>query len=177
MPEVETKDGRRLEVKIDLDLHFLDPQTLQVRKVGDEMTLTIGDRSYLQVEARRAFPLTRKNQYITFFDMDEHEIGMLPDIRVLPIEKREIIEAELNARYFTARIRRVISCKEEFGLFRLDVDTDKGRREFHLRNLRDNVLRMQPNRIVLSDIHGNRFEIRDVSRLDARSLATIAKII
>jgi hypothetical protein len=57
------------------------------------------------------------------------------------------------------------------------VDTDKGRREFHLRNLRDNVLRMQPNRIVLSDIHGNRFEIRDVSRLDARSLATIAKII
>lgn len=177
MAEIETVDGRKLEIKIDLDLHFLDPQALRVRKAGDEMTLTVGDRSYLQVEARRAFPLTRKNEYITFFDMEENEIGMLRDIRHLPIETREVIEAELNQRYFTARIRRVLSCKEEFGLFRLDVETDKGRREFHLRNLRDNVLRMPPNRIVLSDIHGNRFEIRDASRLDARSLATIAKII
>jgi len=71
----------------------------------------------------------------------------------------------------------VRSCKEEFGVFRLDVETDKGRREFHLRNLRDNVLRLPRNRIILTDIHGNRFEIRDVSRLDPRSLASIAKII
>jgi hypothetical protein len=158
------------EVKLDLEVRFLDPAILTVHRVGDSLAITVGDRSYPQVEARRAFPLTRKNEYITFFDMNENEIGMLRDIRSLPIEARQLLEAELEQRYFTARIRRVRSCKE-------DVETDKGRREFHLRNLRDNVLRLPRNRIILTDIHGNRFEIRDVSRLDPRSLASIAKII
>ncbi len=179
MTETNTppKDEMGLEVKIDLDLRFLEPQEILLRKIGDELMLTLSDRSYVQVEVRRAFPLTRKNQYVTFFDINEKEIGIIYDVRLLPMETRELLESELEQRYFTAHIRRVRSCKEEFGLFRLDVETDKGRRDFHLRNLRDNVLRMPPSRIVLTDIHGNRFEIRDVQRLDARSLATIAKII
>ncbi len=168
---------QELTVKVDLDVRLLDPAEISLQKVGDSLNLTLGDRSYIQVEARRAFPLTRKNEYVTFFDMDENEIGMIRDVRVLPIEVRQLLEAELEQRYFTARIRRVISCKEEFGIFKLDVDTDKGRREFHLRNLRDNVLRLPRNRTILTDVHGNRFEIRDVSRLDARSLSNIAKII
>ncbi|MEJ5297001.1 MAG: DUF1854 domain-containing protein [Armatimonadota bacterium] len=177
MTEEMERDPDAPEVKLDLEIRLLDPSMLTIHKVGDSLGITVGDRSYPQVEARRAFPLTRKNEYITFFDMNENEIGMLRDIRSLPIEARQLLEAELEQRYFTARIRRVRSCKEEFGVFRLDVETDKGRREFHLRNLRDNVLRLPRNRIILTDIHGNRFEIRDVSRLDPRSLASIAKII
>lgn len=168
---------QELTVKVDLDVRLLDPAEISLQKVGDSLNLTIGDRSYIQVEARRAFPLTRKNEYVTFFDMDENEIGMIRDVRAMPIEARQLLETELEQRYFTARIRRVISCKEEFGIFKLDVDTDKGRREFHLRNLRDNVLRLPRNRTILTDVHGNRFEIRDVSRLDSRSLSNIAKII
>ncbi|MCC6483640.1 MAG: DUF1854 domain-containing protein [Armatimonadetes bacterium] len=162
---------------IDLDLHFLDPQQVTLRKVGDDLALSLPDVSYFQVEARRAFPLSNKYLYVTFFDHQEQEIGMLKDIRQLPIEMRKLLEDELEQRYFTARIRRVRSMKEEFGLFRLMVETDKGPREFFLRNLRDNVVRLPNNRIILIDMHGNRFEIRDVSRLDGRSLSNIAKII
>jgi len=165
------------DVKIDLDLHFFDSHQIQIRKMGDEMTLSLADRSYFNVEARRAFPLTRKNNFITFFDLNEKEIGMIQDVRQLPVEMRDLLESELEKRYFTARIRKVRGMKEEFGLFHLVVDTDKGPRDFFLRNLRDNVLRLPPQRIILTDIHGNRFEIRNVSRLDAKSLATIAKII
>ena len=165
------------QASLDIELKFLDPQKITVRKIGDELVMTVEDRSYLQVEVRRAFPLSRKNLYVTFFDMNEGEIGMLRDVRLMPMEMRQLVERELDQRYFTAHIRRVKSCKEEFGLFRLDVETDKGRREFYLRNLRDNILRLHPNRIILTDIYGNRFEIRDVGRLDPRSLAAIAQII
>lgn len=161
----------------DFDIKMLDPNHIRLRKEGYELTLTVDDRSYLQVEVRRAFPLSRRNQYIAFFDSEDKEIGMLHDVRLLPMDMRVLIEQELDKRYFTARIRKIHSCKEDIGLFKLDVDTDKGRREFHLRNLRDNVLRMGGSRLILTDVHGNRFEIRDVERLDARSLANIAKIV
>lgn len=170
-------EKERPSVMVDLNLNILNPSEILIQRDKDQLCLTVGDRSFFQVEARRAFPLSQKNKYVVFFDAELKEIGLIRDVRELPLEQRTLLDEELDKRYFTARIRKVRACKEEFGTFKLDVETDKGPRVFNLRNLRENVLRLPPNRVIMTDVHGNRFEIRDASRLDAKSLATIAKII
>ena len=70
----------------------MQPGEFTLERRGDSLNLTVGDRCYIQVECRRAFPLTRKNQYVAFFDMEEKEIGMVQDIRSLPMEIRQLVE-------------------------------------------------------------------------------------
>jgi len=49
------------------------------------------------------------------------------------------------------------------------METDRGQVHFTTRNLRENVQRPAPRRIILNDVDGNRYDIRDVDRLSRAS--------
>jgi len=55
------------------------------------------------------------------------------------------------------------------------VKTDRGTCRFTTRDLRENVTRMGANQFLLTDVEDNRFEILDITRLDAGSQSLLVR--
>lgn len=153
------------------ELDYIDPKTLHFARRGDVLRLTIeGSCSYLKVRPVRAFPLTELDEFIGLMDtVSGKEIGLLRNLRDLDHQTRQLIEEELNKRYFIPKIYRIYQAKKEFGTVYWDVDTDRGRRQFVMRGIRDSIHEIEPDRYLVNDIDGNRFEVPQLSKLDNRS--------
>jgi hypothetical protein len=150
-------------------LVFLDPKNLQFSGQGLELRLTLkGDRSYLKVSLLRVFPLSEPNQYFSVRD-DGKEIGLLTDPAALDEASRRLIHAELERRYLVPVVQRIVTVKERFGTVDWTVETDRGVCRFTTQNLRENIQRPAPGRIILSDVEGNRYDIRQVDDLSRDS--------
>lgn len=166
-------------VENNIEIRYLEPQRVRVfRHETAELRMTIlDDRTYLRITAARAFPLSDAGHYVGILQEGGLEIGIIRDLRELDQESRALIKAELRKRYFTPIITDITSIKTEFGLHYWDVDTDKGSRQFIIRSLRESVFEISPNRYLLHDVYGNRFEIRDVNALDKKSRARIERLL
>ena len=77
---------------------------------------------------------------------------------------RQIVVEELERTYFMPRITDVYDIHDDLGVVSWEVATDKGDRSFHVRNIRQNVRKMGRRRLVIRDVDGNRYEIRDWAR-------------
>ena len=163
----------------DGEFEYLDHTKLSFAKRGDALRLTIvDDRSYLKVHAVRAFPLTELNEYIGLLDaIGGREIGMIRNIRDLDVEPRQLVQAELNRRYFIPKVTKISRVKKEFGTFYWDVDTDRGRRQFIMRGIRDSIHEIEPGRYLISDVDGNRFELPQLTKLDSHSQSNWDRIV
>ncbi len=161
------------------ELEYLDPTKLHFTRRGDALMLTIdGDRSYLKVRAVRAFPLSELNEFIGLLDaIAGKEIGMLRSLRDLDGPARQLVEHEINKRYFIPKVLRIVDAKKEFGTIYWDVETDKGNRKFVMRGLRDSVHEIEPGRYLINDVEGNRLEVPQLENLDSRSLAIWDRVV
>jgi len=161
------------------ELEYLDPKKIDFSRRGDALVLTIeGDRSYLKVRAVRAFPLTEPNEFIGFMDsISGRDIGVIRSLCELDCPTRKMIKCDLEKRYFIPRILKIDQAKKEFGTVYWDVDTDRGRRQFVMRGIRDSIHEIEPGRYLVIDIDGNRFEVPRLDELDARSQACWDRLI
>lgn len=143
-----------------------------------KLRLTIaGDRSYLMVRVVRAAPLSQPSRYICFLDEKNEVIWTVEDPSLLDVDTRRILQEELNQRYMTAVIEVINSLRNEFGVSYWDVQTNRGNREFVVRNVSESAQWISPRRLMLVDVDGNRFEIPDTGVLDKRSLSLIEMVI
>jgi hypothetical protein len=132
--------------------------------------LTVGnDRTYLKVGVAHAAPLSRAGRYVSLLNGKGEEIVMLPDLDLLPAASREVVERELERRYLTSTIRRLLLLKQEFGVTYWEVETDRGVRDFVVRDLQENCVWLSETHLLLIDVDGSRFEIPDRVLLDERS--------
>ncbi len=145
------------------DLHlFYEPE--------DRLRLTVGDsRSYLSVRAVWAAPMSRPGRYLCLVDGKGTEIAMVEDINGLPEASRRALDRELRARYLTGRVLEVLECRQEFGTTYWKVRTDRGTRDFVTQSLQENAQWLSETHLLLVDVDGNRFDVPDVTALDARS--------
>jgi hypothetical protein len=157
----------------------VDPNEIRLfREPPWALRMTIeGDRSYLRVKVVRAAPLSDPTRYICFLDAKDEIICTVRDVNDLDAGSRRIVEEELDRRYMIALIERIYSAKSEFGASYWDVETDRGRREFVIKDASENVRRLDGRRMLLVDVDGNRFEIRDLDRLDKKSLGFIETVL
>jgi hypothetical protein len=133
-------------------------------------------RSWRHVKIACAFPLTDPDHYIGLRNADDKDIGMLVTLDGLDGTSRRIVAEEMERRYFVPVIRRVVMVKEEGSILTWDVETDRGRRLFYIQNLRDSVYEIVPNRrVLLTDKDGLRYDIQDVTALDAATYAILAR--
>ena len=162
------------------DVRFLDPKSMRLFRTDPSDTrvrLTLdGDRSWREVRIARAFPFSDPDHYIGFRDGDDKDVGLLIDLRDLDAASRQIIDEELARRYFTPKIERVTAVSEKFGVVTWDVETDRGERHFIVRNLRDNTYSLGPNRLMMTDSDGNRYEIPNVSSVGAKALQVLSRV-
>jgi hypothetical protein len=158
------------------DLRLLDPRKLGFSRSGARLRLTIADDcSYLGVTLLPAFPLSDPWRYISLRDADNKEIGIIADARELDDESGRIVAADLERRYIVPVILRVLAVKERFGTLEWAVATDRGARRFTTRNLRENVVQPAPNRYLITDADGNRYDVRDVTALNGASQAWLMR--
>jgi len=127
------------------------------------------DRSYPRIKVAIAAPLSRRGQYISLLNGKGEEIVMLPDLDGLDADSRQVVEKELDRRYLTSRVNRLVALKQEFGVTYWEVETDRGVREFVVRDLQENCIWLSESHLLLVDVDGSRFEIPDRRLLDEHS--------
>src|SRR6185369_15591445 len=109
-----------------------------------------------EISVARAFPISDPDRFIGFLDSDGKDIGIVKDPDLLDPDSQRIVAEELELRYFVPVIEKVVSVKEEFGSVYWTVETNRGPKEFVVRNLKDSVLELPGNRAILTDVDGNR---------------------
>ena len=151
-------------------LVFLDLNKLRFFKHGVTLRLTIEeDRSCLKVSVLRAFPLSAPNRFFSVRDGANREVGMIVDPDELSDENLELVRDEIARRYLIPSVKRILTAKERFGTVDWEMETDRGVCKLTTRNLRENVQRPAPGRILLSDVDGNRYDVRNIDELDLNS--------
>lgn len=152
------------------DACYFDPKLLHFERHGAALRLTIEDEvCYPRVTVVRMFPLSDPDTYLSVRDAANKEVGIITRLADVDAEARRLVSEELERRYLVPVIQRVLAVKERFGTVDWQVETNRGRRAFTTRNLRENVAQPQPGRYILADTDGNRYDIPDLSALDAAS--------
>lgn len=152
------------------DLRYLEPSKLRFFRHGATLRLTVADEmSCLQVSIIRLFPLSEPDSYLSVRSGDNKEIGVLISAGELDAVSRRLVAEEQERRYLVPVVQRVLGVKERFGTVEWTVETDRGKRTFTTRSLRENIVQPSPNRYLLSDVDGNRYDVRDLYALDAAS--------
>ena len=143
---------------------------------GDSTRFTRKDLSLVDVELadgtklenlepKRLFPVSMRNQYITLLDENGTEQAVIRDLKNLPDDQQAILADCLDEYYRIPEILRIRAYEERFDGLTLHTDTDKGPADIEIRSLALGF-KMDGVRALLRDINDNRYEIPDVTRLD-----------
>ncbi len=152
------------------DVRVLDPQKLRLCRAAGVTLLSVdGEGSWSGVSVARAFPISDPDHYIGFLDSEGKDIGIVKDPSLLDADSRQVLLEDLEVRYFVPVVEQVVQVKEEFGSVYWTVETNRGRKEFVARNLKDSLLELPGNRVILTDIDGNRYEIPDIMKLNRKA--------
>ena len=155
-------------------LRYLDPAQVRFTREGARVDVAIaGAEPTRNVSLFRAFPLSDPDRFLSIRNEKNEELGLLVDPAQLDSAGGAIVEEELRRRYVLPVVRRVLQVRERFEILECRVETDRGPCQFSIRNLRENLLRPQPHRYILTDVDGNRFDIPDLRALPAASQALL----
>ena len=174
------ESGPPLPISLDGDdftPRYLEPEKIRLfRSPMGAPRLEISEEvCYTRVTIRRILPLSDPNRYISLGVGEEVEIGIIEEPSRLDTESLEILHEELDKRYFTPIIKRVLRVKERFGIHDWEVETSRGRITFSVQGLHQNVRQFPPTRLLVTDVRGNRYDIPDYRRLDSHSFNQIQR--
>ena len=155
---------------------LLDPCQVFFAHEGDNLTLTLSDGTfYPRVTLRRSFPLSSENTDIIVRIPEEdsersYELGMLANINELEDCSMEAVSRELRLHYVVPLVLTIYSIREEFGFLYWVVETDRGRKEFTMRDsIVSSTRQVSKGRWLLIDINQTRYEIHNFDTLDTQS--------
>lgn len=160
--------------------NFLEPSKIRVSVPPESSRLRVeieGDRCIPRATVRLAFPLTNPKGYYVLQDGDGKEAGVLRDLKGMEPDSVKAVEAELDRRYFTPKVLAVKGLKQDGGMWRFQVDTQRGYCEFWVRHWRDSSAEIQPGRWQIMSVDGQRFEIPNLDALDTRSLKLLEQLL
>ncbi len=139
-----------------------------------------GEEEFFErVVIRRSFPVTAPDEFLSVREPDTRakgrgaEIGMIRNINIFDKATVDLINAELDIRYFTPVIHRITSAKEKFGYNYWEADTSAGKVSIVLNNPFSNIRVLEDGRIYIFDMDGNCFLIPDPTKLDRLTYRTI----
>ena len=127
----------------------------------------------------RCFPITNPDEFISVREPDSKkmgrgkEIGMIRYITDFSEDVRALFAEELERRYFSPIINKIISVKEKFGYTYWETNTSAGPITFVLNNPFSNIRTLEDGRVFIADLDGNTFQIPNPADLDATSYKKI----
>ena len=162
------------------DIRYVEGRSLRATRPEGAIHLRLeveDDLCIPNAKIKRAFPLSRTEEFLSLQGADGKEIAMLRSLAEVDPETRRLLEEELDRRYFTPRIERIDALKQDAGMWRFNVQTQRGPAEFYVRNWRDSAVEISANRWQIVSVDGGRFEISDLTRLDALSLRLVDQLL
>lgn len=157
MPEVEEEE-------------YIQPEDLKVfRDESNNLCVRIKGRGgWSKVAVRQAFPYSDPGRFLVL-SQDEEEIGIIRDLAELDEGSRRLLGEALGKRYHVPVIEKIESVEDAHNATRWVVETDKGRRQFLVRD-RHNFRRIKGRGLIIVDVDGGRYLIPADATLDKQSL-------
>lgn len=151
---------------------YLDRNTAKLERTDTYLVrLTLSDGTVLEkLEPRRLFPITDPDHFITLLDQNEKEAAFICALKELDTDSERAITECFAEYYMIPRITHLLHTDEKFGALTWSVDTDRGKITFRIRNRNSDIKRLWgTNRVIVRDSNDNRYEIPDLTALDAHS--------
>lgn len=132
-----------------------------------------------RVTVLRMFPFHYEKEYLcvkreNYTRSDkEDEIGIIRNLADFLPSQAQLVQKELDKRYFVPEIIKVNDVKEEYGHTVWKTETTAGEREFTVNDMSSNVRNMGNNRIMLTDVNSNRYYIPDITKADDKTVRII----
>ncbi len=157
-----------------LQLRFINKENATFQRTeGGFVSLEYEGKRYDRVGVYRTFPFTDPDHYISIREADEkaREIGVILDVWAdLSKEEAQMLKEQMDLRYFTPVIQKIIDIKEEYGYAYFHIITEFGECKFTIQMSGGSVVSLSEERILITDLDGNRYEIPDISKLSAAEL-------
>jgi hypothetical protein len=152
----------------------LCPDDLSFERNGDTLSLTMADgRHFPRVVLRSCFPVSQHTLLLSVRDAtaeEQPEIGIIDDWMALKEGSLRAVTEEMTLHYFVPQITKITKVKKEFGFIYWTVDTDKGLKNFVMRDSVVHYAReVARDRWLIIDVNQARYEIPDVEQMDPRS--------
>ena len=126
---------------------------------------------YERLEPRRLFPVSRADNYITLLNEEGIEIAVIRNMTDLNKESRDIVQYSLDDYYLVPHIIKIYSVSEKNGKIHWAIETERGYKEFDIRNRNHDVRVYSDGRVRVRDSDDNRYIITDYKKLDKHSRA------
>lgn len=169
-PEKETDILKEQELQAEEAMKIIEitaENAVFTKTPGGFVSLSFAEKEYPRVAFHRTFPFSDPGIFISVREPEGKEIGIIRSMKDLPRETRALLEEQMNYRYFSPVILKIIDIKEEYGYSYWHVQTDRGASRFTV-PMGGNVLRAGDHRLFITDIDGNRFEIPDYTRFSVK---------
>lgn len=133
-----------------------------------------GAEEWIPVIAVRMYPLSEWRRWISILDdTGRVELCWIERLDDVPEPSRLAIEAELDQRYVTPVITRILECRELSPRERIEivewrVETNRGPMRFVVKHS-ESIKQPHSGALMITDVEGRRFDIPDVDALDANS--------
>lgn len=152
-----------------LEIRYINKDNAKFdRTPGGFVSLEYQGNFYERVGVYRTFPFTDPNRYISIREPDEkaREIGIIRDLYGdISEEEVKILNEQMDLRYFTPVIEKIVDIKEEYGYAYFDVVTNYGPSKYTIHMSSGSVVELSETRILITDLDGNRYEIPDTNKL------------
>ena len=135
---------------------------------GRLILTTADEQVYEGVAPVRAFPIQAPDDGIAMVNADGQEVGWIDRLSDLSATVRALVEDELAGREFMPEISRISHVTSFATPCTWHVETNRGETNFVLRGEED-IRRIGPSTLLVVDIHGIHFLIRDMLVLDKHS--------
>lgn len=139
------------------------------RSPSGKLVLTTDEgREHEGVAVVRAFPIAAPDEGFALVSAEGRELVWFERLADLAPELRGLIEEELAGREFMPEIRRLLRVSSFATPSTWDVETDRGDTSLVLGGEED-IRRLGRDALLIEDIHGIHYLIRDLGRLDRTS--------
>jgi hypothetical protein len=165
----------------DIDMNRLDPQTVKFTKSHSGMLdIAMPDRTVEGVHCVQMFPFSDPERYISIVrpvKPDPEEVGVIANLRDLPLDQQKLVIEDIKFRYFVPEIEEIIDVEESAGLYEMDLATERGPRRIFILNPRESISTTDDGVMLLTDVEKCRYKISSFSKLSPRSHTQFEKII
>lgn len=148
--------------------------------ISDTGTLSVvlsDGKAYSRVHLLRTFPISAPEEFISICDAENKEIGVINRLTDLPVDQQKLIRKELHLRYVIPVIINIIEIKKGPNAFKWDVETDRGKKTFYVKERNEQLTFINKYRILVTDIENCRYDINDLRKLSGESIHELEKVI
>ena len=126
------------------------------------------DAGEVTVVARRCFPLTDAEHFISLVDPRGHELVTIASLSELGAGDRAALQSALGASELLPRVERIDGLRQQATQSTWRVQTDRGARDFVVEQ-EDQIRRLADGRHLITDRDGMRYVLPPLEELDAHS--------